>query len=106
MLCRSSVPANNSGDTLNRIGDRHRMDQACIAVRRPHRLWKRSVHAALALGALAAAGSPRAGTLAVEVEQALQRNFGEYFELLRYSNVPDVPADITRNADFLGQAFE
>ena len=47
-----------------------------------------------------------AGTLRPDVEQAAQRNFAEYLELLRLRNVPDVPADIQRNADFLQRAFE
>ena len=62
--------------------------------------------AALALVTLAGAGAARAGTLHAEVEQAAQRSFPEYFELLRHRNVADVPADIERNARVLEQAFE
>jgi acetylornithine deacetylase/succinyl-diaminopimelate desuccinylase-like protein len=47
-----------------------------------------------------------AGTLRTDVEQAAQRNFAEYFELLRHHNVADTPADIARNAEFLQRAFE
>ena len=65
----------------------------------------RSRIAALALFALGSAGAAHAGTLRAEVEQAAQRSFPEYFELLGEPNVADVPADIERNARLLEQAF-
>jgi acetylornithine deacetylase/succinyl-diaminopimelate desuccinylase-like protein len=62
--------------------------------------------AMLALLALAGSHGTIAGTLAADVERAAQRNFPEYLELLRHRNVPDVPADIARNAELLTRAFE
>lgn len=47
-----------------------------------------------------------AGTLRADLEQAVQRNIGEYLELLQQPNVANVPADIVRNAEFLRSAFE
>ena len=62
------------------------------------RLRTRMAAGAAALVCLAEA---YAGTLRPDVEQASQRNFAEYLELLRLRNVADVPADIQRNAAFL-----
>jgi len=61
--------------------------------------------APLALLALACSNIADAGTLAAQVEQTAQRNFAEYLELLRQRNVPDVPADMVRNAEFLQESF-
>jgi acetylornithine deacetylase/succinyl-diaminopimelate desuccinylase-like protein len=60
----------------------------------------------LALMAFAVSAGAGAGTLASDIEQAAQRNFPEYLELLRYRNVPAVPADLARNAEVLARAFE
>lgn len=40
-----------------------------------------------------------------EVVKHAQRNFPEYLQLLALPNVPDQPADMQRNAQFLEQAF-
>jgi acetylornithine deacetylase/succinyl-diaminopimelate desuccinylase-like protein len=56
--------------------------------------------------AVAVLGDSRAGELREAIESIAQQNFPEYLELLRYGNVPDVPADMARNADFLSAAFE
>jgi acetylornithine deacetylase/succinyl-diaminopimelate desuccinylase-like protein len=68
--------------------------------------WPSRAAAMLALLALAGSRGTVAGTLAEDVERAAQRNFPEYLELLRHRNVPDVPADMARNAEFLARAFE
>jgi acetylornithine deacetylase/succinyl-diaminopimelate desuccinylase-like protein len=47
-----------------------------------------------------------AGAMREAVEVASRQNFAEYLELLRLSNVPDVPADMAQNAEFLEGAFE
>jgi acetylornithine deacetylase/succinyl-diaminopimelate desuccinylase-like protein len=60
----------------------------------------------LALVAFVATATVNAGALRADVERAVQRNLAEYLELLRQPNVPSVPADIVRNADFLRGAFE
>jgi acetylornithine deacetylase/succinyl-diaminopimelate desuccinylase-like protein len=41
-----------------------------------------------------------------EAAGAVQKNFGEFLDLLAIPNVADVPADIRRNADFVKRAFE
>jgi acetylornithine deacetylase/succinyl-diaminopimelate desuccinylase-like protein len=74
---------------------------AMIALR-----WPGSRHHALLGLAVVVFLDADAGTLRADVEQAAQRNFAEYFELLRQRNVADVPADIARNAEFLRRAFE
>jgi acetylornithine deacetylase/succinyl-diaminopimelate desuccinylase-like protein len=51
-------------------------------------------------------GAAHAGDLRRDAEAAAQVNFAEYFDLLRLRNVPDVPADMARNAEFLERAFE
>jgi acetylornithine deacetylase/succinyl-diaminopimelate desuccinylase-like protein len=56
--------------------------------------------------ALASSGAVEAGTLRSDVERAVQANVGEYLELLRLPNVPRNSADIVRNAEWLGAAFE
>jgi acetylornithine deacetylase/succinyl-diaminopimelate desuccinylase-like protein len=66
----------------------------------------RCMGVALGLASLLCFAEASAGTLRADIEQAAQRNFGEYLDLLRLRNVPDVPADIQRNAQFLQRAFE
>jgi acetylornithine deacetylase/succinyl-diaminopimelate desuccinylase-like protein len=61
---------------------------------------------ALATFAFVAVGAANAGQLRDEVEAAVRANFSEYLALLRLRNVPDVPADMVRNADFLERAFQ
>jgi acetylornithine deacetylase/succinyl-diaminopimelate desuccinylase-like protein len=56
---------------------------------------------ALASAALLGASAAGAGALRADVERVVQRNAGEYLELLRYRNVASVPGDIARNAEFL-----
>jgi len=41
-----------------------------------------------------------------DVATAVQRNLGEFIELLAIPNVADQPADIQRNAEFVKRAFE
>jgi len=60
---------------------------------------------ALALLALAVVPAIYAGELLGDAEAAARENVAEYFDLLRLPNVPDVPADMARNADFLERAF-
>lgn len=55
--------------------------------------------------ALAAISNIDAGELREDVKTAAQANFAEYLDLLRLPNVPDVPADMLRNAGFLERAF-
>jgi len=52
-----------------------------------------------------AVGASYAGELRDDVEAAARANFSEYLDLLRLRNVPDEPADMVRNADFLERAF-
>jgi acetylornithine deacetylase/succinyl-diaminopimelate desuccinylase-like protein len=61
---------------------------------------------AISLWTLCSASGAVAGGLEAQVEQAAQRNFAEYLDLLRIPNVGAVPADIARNAQFLQRAFE
>ena len=68
--------------------------------------WPTAGRTVWALLALLGAGAAHAGALRADLEQAVQRNIGEYLELLRQPNVAGVPADIARNAERLRVAFE
>jgi acetylornithine deacetylase/succinyl-diaminopimelate desuccinylase-like protein len=62
--------------------------------------------AILSVSLLVWSGEAAAGALRAEVEVMLQRNVGEYLELLRLPNVSAQAADIVRNARFLRTALE
>jgi acetylornithine deacetylase/succinyl-diaminopimelate desuccinylase-like protein len=47
-----------------------------------------------------------AGSQAVTISAAAQKNFAEYLELLGLPNIPAEPRDIQRNAAFLEQSFQ
>jgi acetylornithine deacetylase/succinyl-diaminopimelate desuccinylase-like protein len=58
-----------------------------------------------ALGLVLCSCASYAGALTDEVIEQSRRNFPEFLELLALENIPAVPADIERNAAFLGRAF-
>ena len=67
---------------------------------------RESIRVALALFAAMASGITHAGALRDEIESTARQNFPEYLALLRHRNIPDVPEDMARNADYLEDLFE